>query len=367
MGSRNPEAWELLQQAGKLSKDVDPLLAAGDTAAAGRRLTDADSLLAGAERIDPNWITPPIERGWLAYRQTDLVDGFDKPLYSKWTARGLEDAKRALELKPNDPDALELRGILRYWRWLLNLEPDQLAAKQLIDSAQQDLRTAVGAKPNAAKAWTYLSHLLSTEGQTAESKLAAVRSYEADPYLSSAKQTLYSLFGSSYDLEDQVEATHWCEEGYRRFPEYYRFTECQLWLIGMKSEKQDISKAWPLHQQYVKLTPANQRAFFDLYGRMIIAFALARVGLPDSARSVVVRSRGKASIDASHELAYSEALVRIQLGDKDEAFRLLSTYVAANPQMRSGIAKDETWVMRDLRSDPRFATLFGKPDGSQTP
>ncbi|HEU5304605.1 MAG TPA: protein kinase, partial [Gemmatimonadales bacterium] len=101
VGSRNPKAWELVQQAGKLSKDVDPLLAAGDTAAAGRRLADADSLLAGAERIDPKWITPPIERGWLAYRQTYLVDGFDKPLNSKWTARGLEDAKRALELKPD--------------------------------------------------------------------------------------------------------------------------------------------------------------------------------------------------------------------------------------------------------------------------
>jgi hypothetical protein len=100
---------------------------------------------------------------------------------------------------------------------------------------------------------------------------------------------------------------------------------------------------------------------------MIVAFALARAGLSDSARSVAVNSRGNATIDATNDLAFSEALVRIQLGDKDEAFRLLSTYVAANPQRRSGIANDETWVMRDLRSDPRFVTLFGKPDGRQTP
>jgi eukaryotic-like serine/threonine-protein kinase len=362
VGSRNPKAWELLQQASKLSKDVDPLLAAGDTAAAARRLADADSILAGAERVDPKWITPPIERGWLAYRQTDLVDGFDKALYSKWTGRGLEDVKRAVQLKPDDPDALELRGILRYWRWLLNLEPDQTAAKQLAVSVEQDLRTAVAAKPNAARAWYFLSHLLSAQGQTAESKLAAVRSYEADPYLSSAKQTIYRVFGASFDLEDLVEATHWCEEGYRRFPEYYRFTECQLWLMGLKGQKPDISKAWKLHEQYVKMAPPNQRAYFDLYGRMIVALALVRAELPDSARSLMVRSRGDATIDATHDLAFYEALVRIQLGDKDEAFRLLSTYVAANPQQRAGIAKDETWVMRDLRSDPRFATLFGKPD-----
>ena len=75
VGTQNPKAWELLQQAGKVSKDVDPLLASGDTAGAARRLNQADSILAGVERMDPTWITPSVERGWLTYRQTDLVDG----------------------------------------------------------------------------------------------------------------------------------------------------------------------------------------------------------------------------------------------------------------------------------------------------
>ena len=86
VGTRNPKAWELVQQAGKLSKDVDALLAAGDTTAAARRLNEADSILAGVEKLDAEWITPPIERGWVAYRQMDLVPGFDKTLYSKWIA-----------------------------------------------------------------------------------------------------------------------------------------------------------------------------------------------------------------------------------------------------------------------------------------
>jgi TolB-like protein/tRNA A-37 threonylcarbamoyl transferase component Bud32/tetratricopeptide (TPR) repeat protein len=361
VGTRNPQAWELLQQAGKLSKDVDPLLAAGDTAGAARRLNQADSILAGVERMDPTWVTPVVERGWVTYRQTDLIDGFDKALYSKWTALGIEHADRALQLKPGDPDALELRGILRYWRWLLNLEPAPAAAKQLIISAEQDLRAAVNAKPTAARAWTYLSHLLVGQGQTAEAKLAAVRSYEADPYLSSAKQTLYSLYSASFDLEDQVEATHWCEEGKSRFPDYYRFAECELWLMGMKGQTADIDKAWQVHERFVRLTPANLRPYYSLYGNMIVGWVLARGGKPDSARSLILRSRGDAATDATRDLAYYEALVRIQLGDKDEALKLLSTYVAANPQRRDGIAKDDSWTMRDLRSDPRFATLFGKP------
>jgi serine/threonine-protein kinase len=364
VGTQNPKAWELLQQASKLTKDADPLLAAGDTAGAARRLNQADSMMAGVERLDPRWAAPAIERGWLTYRQTDLVAGFDKPLYAKWTKRGLEHANRALQVKPGDPDALELRGILAYLRWLLNLEPAPAAARQLIVTAEEDLRAAVNAKPTAARAWTYLSHLLAGQGQTAESKLAAVRSYEADPYLSSAKQTLYSLYNASFELEDQVEATHWCEEGRRRFPDYYRFAECQLWLMGMKGERPDIDKAWQLHQEFVKLTPPNLRARDSLYGHMIVALVLVRAGQPDSARSLMSRSRGDATIDATKDLAYYEAGVRVQLGDKDEALRLLSTYVAANPHRRTGIAKDESWMMRDLRSDPRFVTLFGKPAGS---
>ncbi len=360
VGTRNPKAWELLQQAGKLSKDADPLLAAGDTAGAARRLNQADSMMADVERLDPTWVTPPVERGWLAYRQTDLVDGFDKPLYSKWTAIGIQHANRALQLKPGDPDALELRGILAYLRWILNLEPAPAAAKLLIVTAEQDLRAAVNAKPTAARAWTYLSHLLLGQGQTAESKLAAVRSYEADPYLSSAKQTLYSLYNASFELEDEVEATHWCDEGKRRFPEYYRFAECQLWLMGMKGKSPNIDSAWQVHQEFVRLTPPNLRAYYSLYGNMIMGLILARAGQPDSARSLMSRSRGDATIDATHDLAYYEALVRVQLGDKDEAFRLLSTYVAANPQRRAGIANDQGWMIRELRSDPRFVTVFGK-------
>ena len=116
-----------------------------------------------------------------------------------------------------------------------------------------------------------------------------------------------------------------------------------------------------LHEQFVKLTPPNLRAYHTLYGNMLVAMALVRADLPDSARGLAARSRGDATIDPTQDLAYYQALVRAQLGEKDEAFRLLSTYVAANPQMRAGMGKDQSWVLSDLRSDPRFATMFGTP------
>jgi serine/threonine-protein kinase len=357
--TRNPKAWELLQRAEQTVKDVDPLLASGDTAAAGRRLLQADTLLAQAEAEDPSWSAPAVTRGWLDYRQTDLVEGLDKNAYAKWLGEGLKHAEHALQLKPNDPDALELRGTLRYWRYLINLEPDANAAAKLLADAEQDLRGAVNGNPNAAVAWTWLSHLLMNQAQTAEAKLAALKAYETDPYLSTVRVTLWRLVMASVDLEDAAETAHWCQEGERRFPQYHRFTECQLWMFALKGVKPDIPKAWELLDQYVKLAPTGSREFAQHQGQMLVAMALARAGLADSARRVAERARADASVDPTRDLAQLEAAVRLVIGDKDEALRLLTTYIAANPQVRAAMAKDETWWWRDLRNDPRWRSLLG--------
>jgi serine/threonine-protein kinase len=359
VGTRSTEAWELVQRAEQLTNEVDPLLAAADTAAAARRLIAADSLLGQAESRDPKWISPIVKRGWLAYRQLDLIGAFDKAYYGNWLDTGMGHAARALELNPKDPDAFELRGTLQYWRWLLNLEPDQAKAAKLVADAEKDLRAAVEGNPTAAFAWTLLSHLLMGQSQTGEAKLAALRAYEADPYLTSAKQTVWRLFQSSLDLEDRTEATHWCEEGRRRFPDYFRFTECQIWLFALKGVPPDIPKAWKLLDEYERLSPPNQRVSQRLYGQMLVALALARAGLKDSARAVALRSRGDAEIDPTRDQALVESLVRIILEDRDEALRLLSTYIATNPQFRASLARDQTWWFQSVRDDPRYKALVG--------
>jgi hypothetical protein len=170
---------------------------------------------------------------------------------------------------------------------------------------------------------------------------------------------VWRLFQSSLDLEDQVEATHWCQEGERRFPDYYRFTECQIWLFSLKGQTPDIPKAWQLLEKFVELSPVSIRPLHQLYGQMLVAMALARAGLADSARAVALRSRGDATIDPTHDLAFYETIVRTFTGDRDEALRLLSTYLAANPQMRASFARDQTWWFKDLRSDPQYRALIG--------
>jgi len=359
IGTKSVEAWELLQRAEQMIDGAETLIDAGDADAASRQLAGADTVLMKAEAADPRWATPVTQRGWLAYRQTRLAGSFDKAYYARWTDLGLGFAERALQLGPNDPDAHELRGTLRYWRWLLNLSPGADEAARLLAGAEEDLRRSVELNSSQATAWNSLSHMLMAKAQIAEGKLAALRAYEADPYLRDANKTIWRLFQTSLDLEDAVEAVHWCETGKRRFSSDPRFAECQLWLYALKDREPDVPQAWQLLEEYVRLSPPQQRDFLRLRGQMLVTFALTRAGLADSARAVAVRSRAGADQDPDRELTYFEAHVRAMLGDHDEAFRLLGTYMAINPQVRSGMAQDQTWWFRELRKDPRYRELVG--------
>ncbi|HZA92032.1 MAG TPA: protein kinase, partial [Gemmatimonadales bacterium] len=282
----NPKAWELVQQAGQLTNALTTLLAAGDTAAAARQLTKADSLLARASAIDPKWPTPLLNRGWVAYQRRTLAGSPDKAYLGTWIQKGLGHVEQALRLKPRDADALDLRGTLQYSKWFLNLEPDSSEAAKLLEDAERDLRDAVALNPGQAHSWALLSHLLMRKSESAEGKLAALRAYEADPYLTETPIILYRLFTSSLDLQDGVEADHWCQEGYRRFPTNPRFLECQILVQVLPGQKPDIQKAWRLLDEFVKLYPPNQREFWRREGQLFVAMTLARAGLPDSARAV---------------------------------------------------------------------------------
>ena len=358
-GTRDRTAWELHQRAEEEAKGIEPLLATGDTAAVSRQVAHADSLYALAEAADAKWVGPTVKRGWLAYRQSRVAGSFDKAYYDTWTQRGLAHAERALLRKAGDPDALELQGTLLYWRWLLNLEPDATRASQLFAQAERALRASVEANPIQASAWNSLSHLLINKQEIAEAKLSARRAYEADPYLTNANLTLWRLFSTSVDLEDPVEARHWCEEGTGRFPEDPRFAECKIWVNFMRGQRPDVDTAWAALERYVSLSSPNLRDFRRLRGQMQVAMVLARAGLKDSARAVILRSRADASMDPTRELAQFEAAARTMLGDKDEAFAQLGTWLATNPQQRSSLAKDKTWWYKDLQDDTRWKRLVG--------
>ncbi len=359
-GTSSVAAWETVQRAQQEASGAEVLSVQGDSVGAARLMDRADSLLAAAEALDPKWGTPPMRRGWLAFRRTRMVGSFDKFFFDEWTKKGLEHAQRAMALAPTDADALEVRGTLKYWRYINNLEPDPATAARIRGEAEADFRASVASNPTQAGAWNSLSHLLINKSETAEGKLAAMRAYQADPFLKNANVTLWRLWATSYDLEDPVEAKHWCEEGHNRYPKDPRFYECQIDLYTFKGVKPDVAKAWQLLDEEMLLYPPGERPLRTRMGQMQMAAVLARAGMTDSAHAVIDRARTDASEDPTRETVLLEAVARALLGEKDEAMRQLNTYVAANPQGREDMAHDQTWYFKELRSDPRWKSLVGQ-------
>ena len=354
-GTRSVEAWSLVQQAERTRKDAEARLAADDVDRAFAAFARADSLLAGAEARDPQWAEPATQRGWIAYRRARLTT--DRTAVTHWVDIALGDAQRALRLGPNDPRALELRGTVRYLSWLQELTPDPGELPKVLAGARQDLEAATQADPSLASAYSTLSHLYYQIEDVPAAVLAARRAYEEDAYLNVASEVLWRLFIGSYDLEQLAQARRWCLEGARRFAGDYRFAECGLWLMTSDDARPDAAEAWHLLARIDSLTPAPRKPFEHYRATAILAAALARAGLKDSARHVLERARPERGADPSQETLSIEAFARTILGDRDEAIALLKRYVAANPSHAFTRGGNISWWWRDLKADPRFAQL----------
>ncbi len=361
-GTASTEAWETVQRAHQVTDEARALGASGEFEAASSELLRADSLLVRAEQMDDEWVRPIADRGWLAFYQARL-GGFDRSHYVEWIQRGIEHANGALLKDPTDPSARELRGTLQYFQYLLNLAPTPDEGLELRAAAEADFRAALETDPDRATTWAALAHLLSNRNDITGAKLAALKSYEADAYLENANLTVQRLVNASLDLEDEVDAKKWCDEGRRRFPDDFRFAQCQIDIMGLKGQTPDIDRAWQLLEEFVELSPAQVRDFNRAFGELAVSRALIRAGLPDSARAVTLRARRGADVDPARQLAWMAAITWTWLGEYEEALRQFGTFLAANPSQIQSFAEDQTWWLEDLRKQPGFRELVGQAGG----
>jgi serine/threonine-protein kinase len=349
------EAWSLLQQAERVAKEAEALADADSGAAARSRFAAAESLLAQAEELDSQWPAPIVARGGLAQRALRVTE--DKIRAAHLIDTGITHADRALALDARNADALELRGALRYAKLVRGLAPDPTDAADLLRTAESDLREAVSISPVQAGAWSTLSHLQYRKYNKVEANLAARRAYEADAYLASAREVLWRLYATSYDLEQFTDAIHWCNELTRRYPRDPLFARCGLWLFTTSAREPDVDEAWRLASVIDSLAPG--REMLRREARILVAAAIGRGGMLDSARRVMKRARADRSVDPRGELMGFEAVVRTMIGDKEEAIRLLQAYLASNPAHREGFVKNSAWWWRPLSDDPRYQVLIG--------
>ena len=355
--TKSVAAWDLVQRAERSMDDYRPLMVGGDTAAATRVLDAADSLLAEAESRDRNWIVPPVRRGWVAQLKARLLSPIPDRYEERLAGVAMGHAERALKLKPTDPDALELRGTLRYR--LAAGVADSVKRGELFAAAEHDLRAAVNRNASQAGAWATLSELLQLiKADYVEAKQAAVRAYEADAFLDNADEILFSLAQISIDRGEYRDALRWSQEGRRRFPDMVNWAAVDLMvLVADRSAAADVGRAWKRVDEIREMLPPQRRAFYLPIAEMQVAAVLARAGLADSARAVITQSR--ASFPEEPEtLGYEEAYAWLMLGDRDRALKALSDYLEVTPHRRSYVAKDR--LFDELREDPRFQALVAR-------
>ena len=355
--TREPQSWMFAQRGERLIRDAEALASNGDTSGASRQLSAADSLLALSMNRDRKWAEPLTLRGVIALRRSRMTESPAE--MSRWADSALSIANAALAIEPASAAARELRATSRYWKWLNDLSANAAENEMLLRTAEEELRAVVRAHPQRATAWSVLSSLYANKADPVESAIAARRAYEADAYLSAAPDIIWRLYTTAYDNEQSPQAREWCSEGRRRFPANPRFAQCALWLLTLRDTRVTPDSAWKLVDQARAVTPPGEWEFVRREAGMIVAAALARSGLQDSARRVLVRSRGDAAVDPTRGLLETEAMVRVILGDREEALRLLKAYLVANPEHREGMAESQSWWWRDIRNDPEYREMAG--------
>jgi serine/threonine-protein kinase len=354
------EAWALVQRSEQLRRDAGILAARDEREQTILTLQQADSMLVRAMEADRYWLEPVLLHGWLAHDRARLEQGESAV---PWIEAGLESAERALAMADNYPEALALRGTLKWILFSQQVTPDQREWERLLFEAKDDLEAAVAADPSLAEAQITLSYLYYQPqvDDVPAALMAAQRAYEEDAYLAKADAVLYRMFWSSLDLENFSQARRWCGEGYRRYPGDYRFNLCQLWLLASPAVEPDPVRAAELVAALDTLTPPAWRESIGIESRMVLGGALARADLADSALTVLAQARTEVTHDNDphQRFLYVEAIMRSLAGDYDEGIDLLKRYVAAHPDHNFAESAGTVWWYRELRQQPRWREIAG--------
>jgi TolB-like protein len=326
-------------------------------------LLRADTLLRHAEAIAPAWREPMIERARVGLELAILhgVPAFRDPLRARtFLEVGIVEAQRAVTNDHDDATALETLGLLSYWYWLqVPLAPD--SARRTLARAMKVLRSAVEVDPQRASAWDLLSAALYAQADYGGAYLAALRAYQADAYLDDAEQTLNRLFLTAYEMGDDSLARSWCDEIDHRFQRSWTGADCRLTILAWGDTPDDPAAARRAMRIVAESGPQAtlvRGARPRLY--MLVAAALARAGVRDSAEAMILRARTDAAGDP--EILPLEAGALLLLGRSDTAAARLAQYLREKPLHRAGVACSRRFIA--LRKLDRHRGIFDACDVS---
>jgi tetratricopeptide (TPR) repeat protein len=344
-GAPSQPAYELVLRARRLEDEaralsIDPT--APDVHAAIATLSQADSLLERAGRLDDQWARVWIERAWIAHARGQLHAAAAR---AAELDRGLQLAEHAIRLS-DSPEAYEVRGVLRFARSRVYGQGDALAGG--FADAERDLRHALEGNPRLARSWATLSFMQWMRGSFREAAISGARALEEDAFLDDAPQVLSRLFYVSAMLGDIPAARSWCERGFRTVPGDWRFTECRLTTLLYDTKgPQRPAYAWALVDTMRMIDPADKAAeaghpYSPIFRMLAAAAVSARVGDARRARAALSESAALAGTDSAltTNRLPDAAYVLWVLGARDSASALLRLHIARRPLAEHLLERD---------------------------
>jgi TolB-like protein len=347
----NSAAWLQVARAEGFIRDAEEALQHGDGEAVWSAYEAAETELNVARESAPEWAQPLVLLSQVAYERYIFAETAEDLLDAM--AQSVAYANEALALEPDNAAALEWRGTAQYRRWLSQAE-DEETLDRVFASARADLERALRLDPRRASVNSTLSHLYYQVDEWAPAMLAAQRAYEEDAFLSAIDGVIRRLYQASYDLGQYEDARRWCLEGNRRFPDNFRFTQCQIYVMTMNQATPDVAEAWALYDRMLSLMPEGpQSEQIQASTETFIGGVIGLAGLPDSASAVMERARVGPDIDPVGEQMSMEAAMRSLIGDTEGAIDILQRFMAQYPDHSPG----EHWWWRNLSGDPAFERL----------
>lgn len=288
------------------------------------------------------------EGAWVSF----VTAPSDSAGIDRFLAKGLHHADRLLSLDPTHAGGLELRATLRHWHLVMGRAygPE---ADSLVDAAEEDLRAAVSADPNRVHAWNLLADIHYLRGRFADALWAATNAYEADAYLRSPVAILNRLFASAFEVGEDDAARTWCRELERTAPGDWTSGYCRLKLLAWVADPPEIAGA-DLEESITRWAATSpQPGVTTRRFQMLAATALARAGMPDSARAIAQHVLTMAENDEP-EFVHLLAEYHMALGELTTARAVLEEYVQEAPLTRSHLLKSRRFTRLQSTLVPGF-------------
>jgi TolB-like protein len=352
LGTASAEAWEHYQMGNTTFNEVRRLYQSGETTAAMKLFKVGDSLLSRAVSLDPRWSEALLAKGWLNIWRGVGRDSASIAEADVWNRQAIDIAARVLRNRPGHPEAHELQGT-----GLLQIAINGRGDSTTLTHAESELRlAAVASNASQARAWFRLATVMRWQGRPAEANVAARRAYDLDAFLEQADELLAQLCSTSFELNQVRDAQEWCAEGKRRFPGKFEFAYHLLQMMPFSRDRPHPDSSLALYRTVVRLTPVAERAAAMPGWQLMLAAALARAGLPDSARRLLIAA--EAARVALPDLDVYAAAAWLALGETGNALDRLGAFLRKNPHMKQVVASHPSFA--GLEHDPRFQRLVSR-------